>query len=237
MKKPIIIANWKMNPETQKEVKKIISFSDKENVIVCPPFVFLKEVKEKLKKAKIGAQNCFYEKKGAFTGEVSSSMLKTVGCKYVILGHSERRSFFNEDNKTIKRKIEEVLLLGLVPVVCIGEKKQEKNDKIAEKYIKKQIEESLSGISLKNVFIAYEPIFAIGTGNSCSPSVAEKRRLFIKNEVVEKYQDGEKTKIFYGGSVNSKNASSYIKEAFFDGLLVGGASLKKDEFKGILESF
>ncbi len=219
MEKPLVVANWKMNPLKEEEAVKIAKFSDRKGVVICPPFVFLSKIK--LRKADLGAQNCFFERSGSFTGEISPLMLKNIGCKYVILGHSERRRIFNENEDILRKKIESLLKEKITPIFCIGED------------IKEQLG-VLSGISLKNVIIAYEPESAIGTGNPCDREEAEKRKLFIKSVLVKNNQDISKLRILYGGSVNAKNALSYIKQAGFDGLLVGGASLKEKEFQKLL---
>jgi triosephosphate isomerase (TIM) len=221
MEKPLVVANWKMNPQKEEEAVKIANFSDKDGVVVCPPSVFLSKIR--LKKAKLGAQNCFFEKKGAFTGEVSPEMLKNYGCQYVIVGHSERRKFFSEGEESIKRKIEVLLKENITPILCVGEE------------VKEELR-VLEGVSLKKVVIAYEPEFAIGTGNSCDSKEAEKRKVLIKSILVKNNQDIKGLKILYGGSVDSKNALSYIKKAGFDGLLVGGASIKEGEFEKLLNN-
>ncbi len=232
MKKSLIVANWKMNPQELKEAKNIALASDFKNVVICSPFVFLREIKKTIKNAKIGGQNCFYEKLvGPFTGEVSAKMLKDVGCDYVILGHSERREIFKENHEEIKKKIKTALAVKITPIVCIGEDEGTKN---GGETIKKQIFGSIDKSFLSKIIIAYEPVFAIGTGKPCLPDLAEKRRVFIKSTLSKIGKKGESLPILYGGSVNSKNAIKYTQEAGFDGILVGGASLKKEEFKKIL---
>ena len=234
MKNPIIFANWKMNPQTLREAKKIASFSDKKGVVIFPPFLFLIEIKKTLKKANIGAQNFYFEKEGAFTGEISSLMLKNIGCKYLLIGHSERRKYFAEKEDVLKKKIEIALSLGITPMLCIGEEKS--RGKGGALKIKKQLIETLKGVELEKIIIAYEPVFAIGTGIPCEIKKAEERRVFIKNILIEIDKSGEKTPILYGGSVNDKNAKNYLYQAKFDGLLIGGASLKEKVFKNILKS-
>ncbi len=233
MEKPLLVANWKMNPQDEKEAEKLASSSDKKGVVVCPPFVFLKTVKSIIKKGGVGAQNCFYEKKGAYTGEVSPTMLKEMGCGYVIIGHSERRSIFTENNDVIKKKIEIAVKEGLTPIVCIGELE---NDVSSSEHIRRQLDGLLSDYLVKKVVIAYEPVFAIGSGNPLDILDAEKRKVLIKSILAKNYQGGEKAFILYGGSVNSKNAASYINEAGFDGLLVGGASIKAKEFELLIKN-
>ncbi len=231
----LIVANWKMNPRTEKEAKEMATFSDARGVVVCPPFVFLNTVGKMLKKAELGAQNCFWESpltgKGPFTGEVSPAMLKDRNCRYVIVGHSERRSSFNESFDIIKNKIKASLKEKLVPILCIIE--EEENGALES--IRKQLLEILEEEFFKKIMIAYEPVYAIGTGNYCSIEEAEKKKVFIKSVLAKNYKKTKDVPILYGGSVDSKNAEDYIKKGGFDGLLVGTASLKKSEFKKIVE--
>ncbi|MFH1820465.1 MAG: triose-phosphate isomerase [Candidatus Nealsonbacteria bacterium] len=214
--KSIIVANWKMNPATLNEARRIFNFVKKgirniksTPVIICPPFVYLPLFTNL--GMQIGAQDAFFKDEGAYTGEVSPSMLKSLGVSYVILGHSERRQYFKESNEMVKDKIKAVQQSGLTPILCI--------DKLS------QIPQSTKGL-----IIAYEPLFAIGTGQACSLDRAKKMRLAIKKKA------GERVPVLYGGSVNSENARSYIKEAGFQGLLVGGASLKPKEFIDIIKN-
>ena len=211
--KKIIIANWKMNPASMQEAKKLFNTVKKTKAIICPPFVYLPFFKYKF----LGAQDCFWEQDGAYTGEVSSKMLRDLGVKYVIVGHSERRAL-GETKKIIEKKLRAVLKVGLIPILCVGEKKGEN----ARKVINKQLNDNLKG-----VIIAYEPIWAIGTGNFCSAEKANKIREFIKQKI--------DNKILYGGSINSKIAKDYINVGF-DGLLVGGASLDAKEFIKIVKN-
>lgn len=210
--KPLIVANWKMNPASLTEAKKLFDAIKKgiknikgAAVVICPPFQYLSFIKS-------GAQDVFWEDLGAYTGEISGLMLKNMGVKYVIIGHSERRKYFKETDEIIKKKIQAALKQNLKPILCI--------DKISQ--IPKDIK--------RNLIIAYEPLFAIGTGKACSPGRAKQMRLGIRRIV------DSKTPILYGGSVNSQNAQSYIKEAGFHGLLVGGASLKPKEFVDIVKT-
>jgi triosephosphate isomerase len=211
--KKIIIGNWKMNPNSLAEAKRLFDAVKKTKAVICPPFVYLSKFKYKF----LGAQDCFWEQGGAYTGEVSPKMLRDLGVKYVIIGHSERRAL-GETEEIIEKKLRAVLKVGLIPILCVGEKKGEN----ARKVINKQ----LNG-NLKGVIIAYEPIWAIGTGNFCSAEKANKIREFIKQKI--------DNKILYGGSVNSKIAKDYI-DVGFDGLLVGGASLDAKEFIKIVKN-
>lgn len=209
MKKKLIVANWKMNPTTQKQAEGIVKrYKDVSNLVVCPPFVFLNSIK--LNKVQLGAQNCSWSNEGSFTGEISPTMLKSLGCKYVILGHFERRSIFKEDSKTINSKVKACLKSNLNVILCVSELKQ--------------LKESLAGVEMLNkVIIAYEPAWAIGTGKACNASLAEKKRLLIKKSFPS-------CRVLYGGSVSKDN---YLDYNNFDGLLVGGLSLKK-EFNSLL---
>lgn len=205
--KPLIVANWKMNPQSLKEAERL--FAAVKNVkgaqvVICPPFVYLSTLKTN------GAQDVFWEDGGAYTGEISSLMLKNMGVKYVIIGHSERRKYQKETNEIIVGKLKAALKAGLKPILCI--------DKVS------QIHKNIKGL-----IIAYEPLFAIGTGKACSLQRARRMRLAINKAA-------GRALVLYGGSVNSQNAKSYIKEAGFQGLLVGGASLKPKEFIDIIKN-
>lgn len=202
--KSLIVANWKMNPSTMYEAGNIFNQIKQTGAIICPPFVYISALGAN------GAQDCFWEEKGAFTGEISPQMLKSLGVEYVILGHSERRKYQNETNAVAIKKLKAALVAGLKPILCIDKISQLPRD-------------------IKNGFIvAYEPLFAIGTGKACPPEKAEKMRVAIKNKI--------DVIVLYGGSVNSQNAGDYIKKAGFDGLLVGGASLKPQEFIDIVKN-
>jgi triosephosphate isomerase len=231
--KPLIIANWKCNPATEKEAKELfedikgaIKKTNKAEILISTPFIWLSVVKG----AKKCAQNCFWEEKGPYTGEISPKMLKDVGVDYVIIGHSERRNYFNETDEIINKKLKSALNAGLVPVLCIGEKKGEN----AKEVIDRQLREDLSGIEnckpgIENLIIAYEPVWAISTsgGEICSPERAKEVLRFIK----EKFNG----KIIYGGSVDSKIINNYLNVGY-EGALVGGASLKVDEFVNLIKN-
>ena len=212
----LIIANWKCNPKTLAEAKKLFNGVKDTGAIICPPFIYLSVFNYKF----LGAQNCHWEQSGPYTGEISPKMLKDLGCKYVIIGHSERRIYLQETDEMINKKLKAVLKTGLTPILCVGEKKGEK----AEIVVSNQLNKNLKGIAKKDlnkIIIAYEPVWAIGTGNFCSADKANKIREFIKKKL--------NNKILYGGSVNSKIAGDYT-EIGFDGLLVGNASLDAKEF-------
>jgi triosephosphate isomerase len=246
--KPLIVANWKLNPTSQKEAKFL--FNSVKNgikniknveVVICPPFVFLFHLQPTTHNLRLGAQDCFWEEKGPFTGEISSLMLKDFNCRYVILGHSERRRYFGETDEMINKKIKAVLSAKLNPIFCIGETKTERKKGQTKEILKSQIQKGLKGIprrKIKNLVIAYEPVWAIGTGNPCDVEEAQKMGLLIRKIMAKKYSlsIAKAIKILYGGSVNSKNAKPYITEANFQGLLVGGASLDPKEFVKIVKT-
>ena len=224
MKKTFIVANWKMNPLTLEEAKQLLNAVEggmgnlkNSEVVICPPFVYLSVFKPQALELKLGAQNCYSQEKGAFTGEVSPNMLNDLGCEYVIIGHSERRKYQKESDEIVNEKIKAALKANLKPILCI--------DNIDQ--IKKDIE-GLSQQDLENLMVAYEPIWAIGTGKACGIPEAKEMNLNMK-EIL-----GEDMPTLYGGSVNSQNAEGYIKEAGFQGLLIGGASLKPEEFIEII---
>ncbi len=183
-----------------------------------------------IKNAELGAQDCYLESSGSFTGEISPLMLGNVGCRYVIVGHSERRRVFNELPGIIKDKLKAVLDAGLSPILCVGENSK-KDD--AERVLEEQLGDIVEYLE-DNVIIAYEPVFAIGTGEACSPGLAKKRREHIK-EFIRSKRSNIVPSFLYGGSVGPENAACYIEEAGFDGLLVGGASLESDKFNIILQ--
>ena len=218
--KTLIVANWKMNPASLKEAKNLFDsvkqgikkacpeHSRRVEVVVCPPFIYLSALNERgfASIIKLGAQDCSWEEKGAFTGEVSPRQLKNLGVKYVILGHSERRKYFEETDEIVSRKLMACLKVGLKPILCV--------EKLSQ----------LKGIK-KDIIVAFEPVSAIGTGKAFSVEKAKSARKAIKNNFV-----------LYGGSVNSENAKDYIEKAGFKGLLIGGASLKGKEFIEIIKS-
>jgi len=217
------------------EVAKGLEDVKKTNVVICPPFPYLSIVNNQLSLIKLGAQNCFWEESGSFTGEVSLSMLKDLGCKYVIIGHSERRRFLNETDRIINKKIKAVLIKNIRPIFCVGENKKDKEQGKTQAILRKQLENGLKRISKKeiqNIILAYEPVWAIGAGKPCSPEEAQVIRLFFKKVISQKYSRSiaNEIKILYGGSVNSSNAKSFIQQGGFQGVLVGGASLKPKEF-------
>ncbi|MFZ3057862.1 MAG: triose-phosphate isomerase [Minisyncoccales bacterium] len=238
--KPLIVANWKCNPKSLAEAKelleKVINGVNDEEVIICPPSVFLNSLIND--KIPFGAQNCF-EKEGAFTGENSVSMFEDLGVKYVILGHSERRNIFKETNEEINSKLIKVLESKIIPILCIGEKGEERGEGKTFEVLSEQLDVCLNNISApEKIILAYEPVWAIGTGKFAEVSDIKEIRSFIQDFLIKKFdkETAEKIRILYGGSVDSSNVHSYITEAKMDGVLVGGASLKADEFLKLIKS-
>jgi len=261
---PLIAGNWKMNKtsseavELVKKLKLLVKDADskKREIVVCPPFTALsdvaKELADKNNKNKdnnmniaLGAQNLHFEESGAFTGEVSAQMLKEAGCKYVIIGHSERRQLFGETNQSVNKKIFAALKHGLTPIVCFGETLAEREKNKTKDVIKKQITESLNGIDQANdgdnnfnwIVIAYEPIWAIGTGKTATPGQAQEVHASIRKllEELSGKKTADSTRILYGGSVKPENIKSLMMQKDIDGALVGGASLDVESFTEIVK--
>ncbi len=248
MRTPIIAGNWKMFTIVE-EAKALVQalkglVNDVKNVevVVCPPFISLQAVSEALAGSRIelGAQNVYWEKNGAFTGEISAPMLKSVGCSYVIIGHSERRTYFGETDASVNKRIFAALAEGLKPIVCVGETLQEREAGKAFDVIKRQISEGLANLSLQqmaSVVIAYEPVWAIGTGKTATPAQAQEIHAFIRKLVNDLFDQttAEATRIQYGGSVKPDNVAELMSQPDIDGALVGGASLKADSFEKIIK--
>jgi len=237
--KVLVVGNWKCNPVSLVEAKQLFNLIKrglknikKVEVVICPPFIYIPTFQHSnILTIKLGAQDCFWEKKGAYTGEISPTMLKDLGCQYVLLGHSERKRL-GETDEIINKKLKAALSAKLNPIFCLGETEKERDEGEIQNILKSQLEKGLNKISkkeIKNIVIAYEPVWAIGTGNPCHPSEAKKVLLFLRKFF-------KKNLILYGGSVNSKNATPYIKEAKFQGLLIGGASLNAKEFIKIVKN-
>lgn len=248
MRKPIIAGNWKLNNTIQEAVdlvtmlKRDLTDVTQADVVVCPVFPALVPVADILLESNIGlgAQDVYWEETGAFTGEVSATMLKDAGVQYVIIGHSERRQFFGETNETVNKKIKATLAQGLTPIVCVGEVLQEREDGKTMDVIKGQCEGSLAGLStddMKKLVIAYEPVWAIGTGKTASPEQAQEVHKFIRDLLVSMFDQtvADVVRLQYGGSVKPDNIKDLISQPDIDGALVGGASLKSDSFVGIVK--
>lgn len=246
MRNKVIAGNWKMNKDIFETadlingLKKSVTAKNVE-VIVCPPFTSLVVAQQLLKGSsiKLGAQDVSVHDDGAYTGEVSVKMLKSVGCEYVIVGHSERRQYFHESNELINQKAKKVLAAGMRVIICVGETLEEREKEITDKVITAQIKGVLAGLSesdLDRVIIAYEPVWAIGTGKNATPRQAEDVHQLIRKLVGQLYSwnVAEKIIIQYGGSVKPENAKELLSQADIDGALVGGACLKPDSFAGII---
>ena len=240
----IIVANWKMNPQSVIEARSLFgafkkNSSKKAEVIVCPPFLFL-PVFSKIANVKLGAQNCFFENSGAYTGEISPLMLKNAGCEYVILGHSERRRHLLETDEMIGKKIKAALSAGLKVILCVGEQERAGEFDLEAEIVGGQLEGGLDGVKktqMRNVVIAYEPVWAIGTGVSDTPNQTLQAAIFIRKKIGEMFgrNIGQEQKVLYGGSVTSKNVKPFVEQDGIDGVLVGGASLNAGEFAKIIE--
>ncbi len=210
---------------------------------VCPPYTALQLAAEVLKdtRIKIGAQDLYWEDSGAFTGEVSAPMLKSAGCSYVIIGHSERRQYFNETNETVRQRLLTALRASLSPIVCVGETLTEREAGVFKEVVREQISEGLremSGADLEPVIIAYEPVWAIGTGKTATPGQAQEMHSYIREILSETFgsSTSENTLILYGGSVKPGNTADLLSQDDIDGALVGGASLDADSFAGIISA-
>lgn len=249
--KPLIIANWKMNPATLAKAKKLFSAvkkgagnSKNVKVVICPPFPYiapLSGIANAQPKSKIifGAQDCFWQAKGAFTGEVSTAMLKSIKVKYVIIGHSERRHLLNETNEIINKKLLATIGAKLIPILCVGETEYEKKSGKTKHVLKKQIDAGLKDVSKQNskLILAYEPVWAIGTGKHPTSEYVRSISILLNRELKNIFgKQTNKIPIIYGGSVNSKNGLTYIEKAKMQGLLVGNASLKAKEFIKIVKN-
>jgi len=244
MRTPIIAGNWKMNKTASEAVtlvKDLLKLDDIEGVekVLCPPLVCLSPVKQLIDNStiKLGAQNMFYEDKGAYTGEVSPSMVKEL-CTYVILGHSERRAYFGETDEIVNKKVHAAIKYGLKTMICVGEVLEQRESGKTDAVIMKQVRGALADVaSIEDIVIAYEPIWAIGTGKAASGDMANDTCALIRSTVAEVYGNAraDAMRIQYGGSVNGSNIVEFISQPDVDGALVGGASLKADEFFSIVE--
>lgn len=243
MRKPLIAANWKMNKTTGETEDFIHSFlpivKDVRDVdiIIAPPFTSLINVSRLLRgtNIKLAAQDVFYEEKGAFTGAVSPVMLLDAGCSFVIIGHSERRQYFLETDEIVNKKVKASRENGLEVILCIGESLKEREDNKTFAVLHRQLSNSLKDIPLRGISIAYEPVWAIGTGKTATPIQANEAHAFIRGWLRKQYgEDADKTRILYGGSVTPENIDSLTAEPEVDGALVGGASLDPQSFGKIV---
>ncbi|NLT35592.1 MAG: triose-phosphate isomerase [Gaiellales bacterium] len=247
-RKLIMAGNWKLfktGPEGAAFVKELaacLGAVEGLDVVVAPPFTSLHQVAEACKGTAVtaAAQDVFWEEKGAFTGEVAPHMVRDAGAAWAIIGHSERRQYFGETDESVAKKARAVVDAGLAPIVCVGELENERESGLTEQVLKRQVTEGLSRMSAEEVAalaIAYEPVWAIGTGRTATPQVAQEACAYIRGLVAERFgsQVAERVRILYGGSVKADNASELMSQADIDGGLVGGASLEVESFAGIIE--
>jgi len=248
MRKIIIAGNWKMNKTVGeaislvKDLKKLVKGIDDKEIVVCPAFTSLAAVSAELKTSniKLGAQNMHFEKNGAFTGEISADMLKELDVEYVIIGHSERRHIFNEDDELINKKVNAALKGSLKPILCVGETLEEREKNKTKDIVGEQINQGLKDVDkkdMKNLVIAYEPVWAIGTGKTATFEQAEEIHVFIRGLLEAIFDDkvGDETSILYGGSVDESCIKDLIAQDDIDGVLVGGASLDAKSFLEIVK--
>jgi triosephosphate isomerase len=251
MRKKIVAGNWKMNMTLEEGLKLANNIDQyfrekppvKTEVVLCTPFIHLSGISEILKDGNVllGAQNCASEPSGAYTGEVSAMMVKSTGAEYVIIGHSERRTYYHEDDRLLNKKTILALNSGLKVIFCCGEVKEEREEGKHLIVVKRQLEEGLFTLSaeqIKNIVIAYEPVWAIGTGLTATPEQAQEMHKYIRDLVLEKYgrECSEDLTILYGGSCKPSNAGEIFSKPDVDGGLIGGASLKKEDFAAIVEA-
>ena len=249
MRRPIIAGNWKMNKTIQEAIdiaialkRRFYTFSEAD-IVIFPPFTALSKVNDEVidSSIMIGAQDIYWEEDGAFTGEISANMLKDVGCRYVIVGHSERRNILGETDEDVNKKLKVVLRYGMVPIMCVGERSEERENGMTFEVLEKEITRGLKDLAkdeVVRIIIAYEPIWAIGTGLTATPQRAQDAHNFIR-KFVERLFDTElssKLRILYGGSVKPDNISQLMAQEDLDGALVGGASLDVNSFSEIVEN-
>ncbi len=248
LRRPLIAGNWKMfktGPEaveTTDRLVKLLSTTIDVDVMIAPPFTALALVSDMLKKTPIslGAQNLFWAAEGAYTGEISASMLVAAGCRYVIVGHSERRQYFGETDETVNKKIKAAIKNDLIPVMCIGESETERESKETFSVLDRQVQKGLKGFSadeMETLVIAYEPIWAIGTGKTATADQAQEIHLFLRAMLGKKFGNklAKSLRILYGGSVKSDNITDLMRMPDIDGALIGGASLEPETFSKIVQ--
>ena len=251
MRKNIVAGNWKMNTSFDEAIKLTeelksleATFDNNTDVIICPPFLYTKTLIDLLNNSsiKVGVQNSANKEEGAYTGEVSAKMIKSINAEYVIIGHSERREYYNETDEILNTKLNIVLKNNLKPIFCVGEQLEDRKANKHFDVIKSQIINgtfSLNSNDFSKLIIAYEPVWAIGTGETASPEQAQEIHLFIRNLIAEKYGNdiADNISILYGGSVKPNNAKEIFSKPDVDGGLIGGAALKANDFKEIINSF
>jgi triosephosphate isomerase len=248
MRKPVIAGNWKMYKtlaeavDTGLALKPLVANANHCDVIIAPVFTALKTVADRLEGSniKVAAQNCSTEvEEGAHTGEVTAAMLKDVGARYVIVGHSERRQFYFETDSMVRKKCQAVISTGMTAIMCVGESLEQRDQGIAENVVRGQLSGGLSGLTasdLDRIIVAYEPVWAIGTGRTATPEQAQEMHAFIRRVFAERYSDdaAQELRILYGGSVKPDNIKGLMSQSDIDGALVGGASLKAESFAQIV---
>ena len=248
MRTPVIAGNWKMNKTVAEavalasEIKEKVAGVENVKIIVCPVFTAVKSVADVLKgtNVKVGAQDMYWETSGAYTGEVSGEMLLEAGAEYVIIGHSERRQYFGETNETVNKKLKKALSIGLKPIVCIGETLADRESGNTEAVVEKQVREGFVGLTaeeMKGTIIAYEPVWAIGTGKTATAEQAEAVHAFVRNLISQLWdkETAESVVIQYGGSMKPENVASLLAQPDIDGGLIGGAALKADSFEKLVK--
>jgi triosephosphate isomerase len=247
-RRPIVAGNWKMNKlvgqsiDLAAEVKRRLSGFDAADIVLCPPFTALKSVGDLIRfsDVKLGAQNLHWEAEGAYTGEVSAAMLQDLACEYVIIGHSERRAYFGETDEGVNRKARAALDAGLKPIICFGETLEQREAGRTEEVVREQVQHGLDGLAerLSDAVIAYEPVWAIGTGRTATTAQAQEAHAFIRGMIGEMAGPpvAASIRIQYGGSVKPSNAGELFGQPDVDGGLIGGASLQADSFVGIVEA-
>ena len=248
MRRPIIAGNWKMNKtvpealELVNGIKNVLRDIKEVEIVVCPPATALIEVAGVVQGSNIGlgAQNVYWEESGAYTGEISCLMLKEIGCRYVIIGHSERRKYFGETNDSVNKKVKTVLKYNLTPIVCVGERLEQREANQTFEVVKDHVQGALQGFSaeeVKRMIVAYEPVWAIGTGKTATPQQAQEVHAFIRKLLQELYSQevADLVRIQYGGSIKPDNITDLMAQADVDGGLVGGASLNLDSFVEIIQ--
>ncbi|MBU0758834.1 MAG: triose-phosphate isomerase [Candidatus Omnitrophica bacterium] len=248
MRRPIIAGNWKMNKTIEEAVsiavglkRKFYTFSEAD-IVICPPFTALSKVHDQILDSSImlGAQDMHWEESGALTGEISPGMLKDVGCRYIITGHSERRTIFGETDEDVNKKLKVILKHGMIPIMCIGEQLDERDNGMMFEVLEKQLTRDLKGLTKEQavrIIIAYEPIWAIGTGRTATPQQAQEAHKYIR-DFIERLYDRDtavRIRIQYGGSVKPDNIAQLMAQEDVDGALVGGASLDVNSFTEIVE--
>lgn len=245
MRKILVAGNWKLNTLADDSFALASDVAAGQNnfnnteVLLCPPFIWIQAVKKAIESSpvKLGGQNLYWEDKGAYTAEISGSMLKSAGCEYVIIGHSERRQYFGETDETVNKRLKKAIEHGLCPIVCLGENLDERENGKTADVIKKQFNKGFAGFSdFDKIVISYEPIWAIGTGKTATPEQAQEIHKLLRELLNSVTKSAGNIRILYGGSVKPGNAAELIALPDIDGFLVGGASLKADDFNGIIKA-